>query len=301
MATAIKSPSMKLMKNPAKKQEPVEMPETADAAKLGLVATNEEVTAEQAEVKAKKIKESLESSDAFVKTAKELDGLKAEKAIPLIIELNDEAERNTFRMGGVLSKIQSQGWFMDQGHENFRSFVEKEIGMEYRVALYHVDNYNYLTKSGVPWEKVAHIGWSKLILIAKYLTLDNVDQWVGVAESLKGVQLKEYIKETTKGSSASISPGEVSSNVKSTVTMTFKLHSDQKSVIREALDKAKHETGTEFDAVALEAIALDFLGGESKLKAIPSLKDIMKSKSAEEVLEAFGEAFPNVELQATMP
>lgn len=86
-----------------------------------------------------------------------------------------------------------------------------------------------------------------------------------------------------------------------TTTMTFKLHEDQKATVREALEKAKHESGTTVDTVALEAIALDYLGSGSKLKAIPTLKELMEIKSAEEVLQIFSEVFPNVSLEATLP
>jgi Mg/Co/Ni transporter MgtE len=166
--------------------------------------------------------------------------------------------------------------------------------------MYLIQIYTGLVESGVAWEKVKHLGWSKLKELANILAPDNVDAWVALAEQVTVLQLQEQIKEATKGSSAGDSPEAPETADTKTTTMTFKLHEDQKVTIREALDKAKHESGTEHDAVALEAICLDFLGGSSKLKAVPSLKSLMEGKSVEEVLEAFGEVFPDVELTATM-
>ena len=115
------------------------------------------------------------------------------------------------------------------------------------------------------------------------------------------LQLQEHIKAKSAGASTGGDAPATETDAKKTTTMTFKLHEDQKQTVREALDKAKHETGTEFDAVALEQMALDFLGGTSKLKAMPTLKELMAGKSAEEVLQVFGEVFPDVELTAELP
>ena len=190
---------------------------------------------------------------------------------------------------------------MDKGHETFRAFVETECGLKYRKGMYLIEIYNGLVESGVAWDKVKHLGWTKLSYLASILSVDNVDDWVAVAENLTVLQLIEHIKASTKGDNAANSPEVVDGNTSSTTTMTFKVHQDQKDTIREALDKAKHESGTEFDSVALEAIAMDFLGGESKLKSIPTLVELMTGKSIEEVLEAVSNVFPDVTLEATLP
>jgi len=302
MATASKSPTMKLMKNPAKAQvaavEDIEQ-EQAKAAPAQKTVTK---TVVKSKPKAAEVATQDEdaSEDLIVKTASEMAHIKSDKAFALVPKLLDTIEHDYFRLGGVLSAIQAGGWFMDKGHETFRSFVEAEAGVEYRKGMYLIEIYNGLVESGVAWDQVKHLGWTKLAALAKILSPENVDAWVEVADGLTVLQLKEHIKESTKGESSTMSP-EVSEKSSSTTTMTFKLHADQKATVREALDKAKHESGTEFDSVALEAMALDFLGGESKLKTMPSLAELMKGKSAEEVLEAFGEVFPDVVLEATLP
>ena len=306
MATASKSPTMKLMKTPGKAV--AAQVEQAEAEEDQAEAVSKTTTKSKVATKVKApaaepvnaVDTVEESDDLIVKTKNEIEHLKPEKAFKLVPTLMDTIDHDYFRLGGVLSAIQIQGWFMDKGHETFRSFVEAESGLAYRKAMYLINIYNCMVESGVAWDVVKHLGWSKLKELAPIITLENVDDWVAVAENLTVIQLQEHIKASSKGESASTSP-EVDKEVSKTTTMTFKLHQDQKDTIREALDKAKHETGTEFDAVALEAMALDFLGGESKLKAIPSLKEYMAGKSAEEVLEAFGEVFPDVVLEATLP
>jgi hypothetical protein len=255
-----------------------------------------------AEVEVEEAAEATEAihEDLIVKTAFEVENMKADKAFKFIPVLLDNIDHDYFRLGGILSKVQSEGWFMEKGYETFRSFVEAECGIQYRKSMYLIQIYNGLVESGVEWNQVKHLGWSKLKELANILDSANVADWVAIAEGLTVLQLQDHIRESTKGENASNSP-EVEGDVSKTTTMTFKLHQDQKATIREALDKAKHETGTEVDSVALEAMALDFLGGENKLKTMPSLVELMTGKSAEEVLEAFGVVFPEVSLEATLP
>lgn len=287
---ATKSPSMKLMKTPGKAAE--ESTTTVEAPE-----------APKAKVKAAPVADTQSDvavvDDMIVKTHTEVESLSAGKAFKLVPSLLDNIDHDYFRLGGVLSAIQSAGWFMDKGHETFRSFVESECGLQYRKAMYLIQIYTGLVGSGVEWSQVKHLGWSKLKELAPILSPENVVEWVAVAENMTVLQLQDHIKASTKGENAGNSP-EVDGETSKTTTMTFKLHSDQKTTIKEALAKAKHETGTIFDSVALEAMALDFLGGESKLKTAPTLVELMTGKSAEEVLEAFGIVFPDVALEATL-
>ena len=241
-----------------------------------------------------------ETEDLIVKTVHEVENLEPNKAFDLVPKLLNSIDQDYFKLGGVLSVIQAQGWYMDRGYESFRAFVEGECGMHYRKAMYLISIYNGLVESGVEWNQVKHIGWTKLKELASILTPDNVAEWVAAAESMSVLQLQEYIKSKTEGV-ASDDTKAAEADVKKTTTMTFKLHDDQKQVVREALDKAKHETGTEYDSVALEHIALEFLGGTSKLKSMPTLKELMQGKSPEDVLQIFGEVFPEVELTAELP
>lgn len=287
------SPTMKLMKGKAAPK--------AEEATVAEQVQEAETTATETKAEAAETSEAqtIVEDDLIVKTAHEVENLKEEKAFKLVPQLLNTIDHDYFRLGGVLARIQEQGWYMDKGYENFRAFVEGECGIMYRKAMYLIEIYNGLVESGVQWEQVKHLGWTKLKELSKHLTPENVTEWVGLAENMTVLQLQETIKQKLAGTSTASEVTE--SEAKKTTTMTFKLHEDQKQTVREALDKCKHETGTEVDSVALEHICIDFLGGESKLKAIPSLAEMMKGKSAEEVLTVFGEVFPDVEIQATLP
>lgn len=239
--------------------------------------------------------------DLIKNTVHEIENLKEDKAFALVPKLLDNIDQDYFRLGGVLAIIQNEGWFMDKAYENFKAYVEAELPtLGYRKVMYLIQIYNGLVASGVQWEQVKHLGWTKLKELSPILSQENVDEWVALAETLTVLQLQDHIKAATAAPS---SDGKTTddADAKKVTTMTFKVHTDQKEIVREALDKAKHDIGTEFDTVALESICINFLGGESKLKAIPTLAELMTGKSAEEVLGVFGDIFPDVILEATLP
>lgn len=297
MAIAVKkNPAAKLLKT----TKTVESAAVADSGTASPVPTEAEgatVTKTKA-VPAEKASVAVsDKTDLIVSTAHDIENMKQDKALALVPRLLDNIENDYFKLGGVLSLIQSQGWFQDKGYETFRAFVESELGMQYRKSMYLIGIYNNLVQAGVPWDKVKSLGWTKLNELAPILALDNVDDWVSLAEESTVLQLREAIKEAQAGTSADGGkPNPDAAADKTTTTMTFKVHTDQKATIREALDKAKHQSGTDVDTVALENMCIDFLGG--KVKTGASLLELMKAKDISEVLEALNEAFPLVSIAA---
>jgi len=295
-----KSPSMKLMKKPAAtKAAPAAPSPAAEPVEAAQSLVESPAVAEIEAVEAVTDTKS-DSSDLIVATAHEVENLKEEKAFKLIPQLLDSSAQSDFKLGGVLSIIQREGWYGDRGYENFRAYVEAECGLNYRKAMYLIAIYNSLVESGVKWESVKGLGWTKLKELASIVTVDNVDEWVAIASEMTVLQLQEYIKSKSAGAAPGTgeTKAKAQAEAKKTMTVTFKVHADQKETIKAALAKAKHESGTDVDTVALEHICLDFLGGT---KVGQSLAELMKGKTAEEVLGVFGEVFPDVEIEATIP
>jgi len=247
-------------------------------------------------------KEKPVKGDLIVETAHELENLKKDVAFKLVSELAENVDYTYFKLGGVLSVIQSNNWYGDEGYETFRSFVETEYGIHYRKAMYLVAIYNGLVDSGVTWDSVKGLGWTKLKELAHLLTPQNVKKWVKVASDLTVLQLIEYIKEQNKGT---LEKGKDAkdSDAAAVSSMTFKVHKDQKEVIEEALEKAKGEANTEVNTVALEAICLSYMSGGKKAKAAPkkqTLAEQMGDHTWEQVLEEFEKLWPDVDISVTV-
>ena len=142
--------------------------------------------------------------------------------------------------------------------------------------------------AGLPWNKVKHIGWTKLKEIAGVVTVENVDEWVKIAKENNTISLIETVKaHLTADKQAVLTDQSVKSNVS---TRSFKVHEDQKVTIDTALAKAKEQSGTTVDTAALEFICLDYLGGQSLPKKL-------KSIGIEAALEALDKAFPNANIE----
>ncbi len=175
-------------------------------------------------------------------------------------EYLDEGGFAYFKLGGVLTRIEENDW--KGNHETFRDYVESAIGVGYHKARRLIAIYTGLLEMGVPWEKLAPIGWSKTILLLDVMDAKNADGWIAKAISMTYLQLGEDIKAYKKSqeSGQPETPTTVS-------TKTFKLHADQKASVEAALDKAKQEAPTEYDSVALEHLCQTYLSpGASKPK-----------------------------------
>ena len=252
-----------------------------------------------------------EKVDAIEQTVSEIENLNKESALSLFQDILNNNDFNFFKIGGILSVIQDNGWYQDEGFDTLREFVETNYGFSYRKAMYWIQIYNSLVNSEVPWDDVKHLGWSKLRIIAPVLTIENSEEYIKLAGELNQQQLREHLKNEKKGSIETgdgAGTDDVVDNSKKLSNKTFKVHNDQLEVINEALEEAKNSADTEFDAVALEAICLQFMqtdGGASVKAPKPvkqlTLSEIMNAEGMEAVFEEFENLWPSVELSVTMP
>ena len=229
-------------------------------------------------------------ADVLQDMVHEIENLKEPTAHKLITELMEETEVTFFRLGGILSVVQANGWY--QPYASFREFIEQKHGLSYRKAIYWIEIYNRLSNSGIPWAKVKDVGWTKLQIIASVVTLDTVDEWVTVAGAQNTLTLTETVKNA-KAKAAGSSGAIEDQSAKTVTTMTFKVHSDQKAIIDAAIEKAKSASSTNVSTAALEFIAQDFLGGQT-------LAQRAKAVGADAWLKAAEQAFPGLNIEVTV-
>ncbi len=265
------------------------------------VTSGKKKTTGKAAVKA--LQGEIVAPDMIEDMAHEIENLKEKEARGLVGSLSEHVEVTFFKLGGVLSVISANGWY--EPYASFRDFVEKEHEINYRRAMYWVGIYNHLTAAKIPWDKVKAVKWTKLKEIAELLTPENVDEWVEIAMNQNIETLIQTVKNLKAKQLANASGGnpdaqiEAAAESKPIITKAFKLFEDQKKDVDAALAKAKETSGTSSDAVALEYIALEFLGSKAKL---PPLADQLKKAGVQAAIAALSEAFPdsnfNIELGA---
>jgi hypothetical protein len=229
-------------------------------------------------------------ADVIQDMVHEIENVKEKQVYELIGGLVDQTEMNFFKLGGVLSVAQANGWH--HGYPSFKEMCENHFGVNYRRAMYWVEIYKKLANSGVPWTKVSKIGWTKLQIIASIITTENVDSWVQIASTQSAIQLTETVK-TVKNAKAKDNAPAITGEAKVVTTMTFKVHSDQKATIEAAIAKAKEAAGSDVSTAALEFICMDYLGGMDPVERLQKM-------GAQKAFDAIGKAYPNFQIDVVV-
>lgn len=235
----------------------------------------------------------VKTGNLLADIAAEIESLSKTKALNLADKLGEDIQANTFRLGGVLNLIATNSWF--EGYKDFDTYVGEKFGMSIRTARYHMAIYTDLVAKQIPWEKVAHLGWTKLIHLSPVITLENVDEWVKKAEPLTVNELVAALK------AGSTPTGDTSPATKDDVSvLKFKVKPDQKEVVTTALAKAKGELPTEYDNVALENICAGYIAGSAGV-AQKTLEEQMKAAGWTVVLDIFGKLWPTIDMKLEVP
>jgi len=245
--------------------------------------------------------------DLIVSTVVEIEHLSRDAAVELGHTLTDDTDFNYFKLGGVLSVLMENGWYKELGYDSWPDFINEEYGLGKRKSQYLIQIYNGLVESGVAWDDVKDLKWTKLKELSHILTKENAAEWVEIARDLTVLQLQEKIKQfkaTGSLDAQTTDDEQAAANSTNVSTLTYKVHPDQKETITSAVEKAMTEIGSEFKPVALEAICMNYLSGE-KVKAVEAPADhmseehietVMKQIGWEQVLEHFENVFPDIEV-----
>jgi hypothetical protein len=234
--------------------------------------------------------------DLILDTAHYVENLTKDAALDALRSVVETQGTNNFQMGGLLQRIYEMGWWDNGIYQNFKEFVEKEYGVGFRKAAYLMTIYSGLVNSGIKWEQVEVLGWTKLRELVAILTSDNVEEWVEKAKGMTVLQLIEHIK-VEKAKALPEKEGKVQevTEVAKVSTKTFKLHEDQLETVTTAIEKAKEDGNTEFDTVALEYICLrylsDDLGKAVTTTKTKTLEQLMQDAGPEKVKDVFMEVF----------
>ncbi|AUR96020.1 hypothetical protein NVP1215B_102 [Vibrio phage 1.215.B._10N.222.54.F7] len=308
-----KAPTKAPKKTPAKKGNAADALEGVDASNGATTTETETKTASKAPVKLtaaarKKILAVPDlPKDAIAETCQAIESLKSNEALPLAQQLIDSNDYNEFKLGGILAVIDANAYWKESGAENFKSFIETEFNLQYRKAMYLMSIYNCLVESGVEWEQVKDLGWTKLKEICGKLTLENVETWVELARKSTTVQLIAEIKNRDgDGNLKEPKPDRDETDTPEVSTRTFQVHTEQKTTINDAVAKARDEVGTEHDNTAITHICEQYLQGKLGKKAtgakakpwkdqIKELHDKDEDTALETVIEFVAELYPELD------
>lgn len=173
-------------------------------------------------------------------------------------EMAEEAAVQDFRLGGILYHVRISKAFREikDGEYNvkggFQQYVEKELGIGYRKAMYLIDIYTKWSRFGLDASKVAEIGWTKAQEIARVMDEENAEQLVELAEESTVTELKETIKESFS------KQGKDTREVVRKVTFKFRLAEDAAKAVEGYLEMAAEQLGAKKPEEVFEHIVTEW-------------------------------------------
>ncbi len=140
--------------------------------------------------------------------------------------------------------------------KNFREYVEKALGIPYSKAMRAAGIYKKLVQLEISWSAFEGIGWTKVLALLDVVNKENIEEWVAKAKEMNVHSLKDFVKADKQKGKA-----DAEQEPEPITTKTLKLHADQKQLFEAAVKKASEETGSDVEAVNLEAVFQNYLGG----------------------------------------
>lgn len=237
--------------------------------------------------------ETAQKNEDFIsKTVETVEKLSNAQAFQKIASLETKAKEDLFLIGGLMANIKENQLYLDRGFETMRTFIDESCAFSVRTIEEYIKIYNNLRDSGVDGSKIIHIGWTKIGIISPWITMENYEELVGIAEESSAVALREYVKKLNTDD-----PDLTATGPKDWGTKTFRVHVDQREVIDDALAKAGAAIESEDATMQLETLALAYLeGGKPKKPNKTMLKPVVKDAGWETTLEAVEEIYPHIEI-----
>lgn len=201
--------------------------------------------------------------DAVLKTKPKDDDLEA-KAIKLL----ENIEESWYDFSIIIYEIYNSELYKTKGFEKFGDYVADKFNLEYRTAMWRVQQGEAIKRLGITKEQCSGIGWTKFKEISVLMGADTkkseIDSLLKKAKDMTARELQEFVKaerlETEK--------------VSRKVTMTFKLMNEQANTVEEALKTAKEIAQTESEDIALEYICAEWLMNHNPKIAEKIMKEV---------------------------
>ncbi len=246
-AAAAKVPQIKKGKAPAAKPAPAKAEKAAKTKKVKAEKPAKAPKAVKPEAEElKPLAMSAYSEDVQKQVKSDASALKAAKS------LAQRIQETFWTLGGVLSFIQRNKSFVKveteagehpyAGSHGFKNYVEVELGMKYRRAMYYVSIYETFSPLGVEQETVLALGWAKAKELTGVVNKKNVQGWLKKADELGREDLQAEIKQ----SKVKAGDGDVNPPAGPTATATtfkFRLFEDQGKVVASAIKDAQEKLG----------------------------------------------------------
>jgi hypothetical protein len=146
-------------------------------------------------------------------------------------------------LGGILYNVKVSGAYKtindnkyDQ-RKGWEMFIDEQIGIDYRKAMYLVDIYSKFTRHGVKKEVAARLGWSKASRISAVMDSENTEELVELADDSSFRDLEDTIRTEYK------TKGATKGTKIKRMGFRFRIAEEGGAIVADYLEQARNELG----------------------------------------------------------
>jgi len=183
-------------------------------------------------------------------------------ACTALSKLSEGVEFDRFKIGGILSRMVSEGWCGE--HEDFYTYAKAELGYSAAVVKRLILVYNAVTTCGATWEEAQPVGWMILATIATVLTPDNYREVFFTVEGMSWASAHEWVKQYKAELRGEAQEGNEPDPVADQITtLKLRFHDENHlEVVETTLTAIGDESGTEDRAHQVYRLCLEHQSGE---------------------------------------
>jgi hypothetical protein len=165
----------------------------------------------------------------------------------------------------VLHTIYQREKWRDFGFSSFQEYVETELEVGYRSAMYSVKIISTMREHNISMAQARDLGWGRLRAILPHITTRNVGSLLDMATSRSVREIQTELTES----------GIVSSGTEATNRITFNCSPSEASTIFDSIDEAKKRLDTDSISSALEYVCQEWSIANEGDVSQTSLADII--------------------------
>lgn len=187
-----------------------------------------------------------------------------------ILDAFNAIEDNYVHLSKLLAEASDKEFYTEWGYTDFREYCDKDLGIEYRKAMYLVSIWHKAKDLDLNLKEVSKLGWTKMKDIVSVANEKNIKE---LMDKAKG----QTSRETTEMCKTMRSPDHTGRGVvPSIVTMTFRMGESEANIITEAIGEAKKLVGQDNDVLGLEMICQDWMAEKGVSPQVTDLADHIK-------------------------
>jgi hypothetical protein len=189
------------------------------------------------------------------------------------LKARDMVETGYMKLARCLYDIYQQSLYAKWEYVSFENYIDVELQIAYRKALYLVDVYNMAVNFNLDTVRLEKIGWTKTREVAKIINSENADEWLTMAENCTVKELMVAVKAEKEGI---LPKSNVVDELPTTSTVTFKLGMIEHAIIRDALDESLRLINTDDLALAFTNICQEWCEYKGAAPEQSTLEDHME-------------------------